>query len=83
MRVSRYAFASEFSPWLRAWAPVAASVARDRHAVLDTNPFKIREIEAFDAVRDSIARAREQRDRGYELKADRSADARAQVKSGA
>ena len=67
MRVSRYAFASVFNPWLRAWAPIAASVAQDRHAVPDTNPLKAREIEAFDAVRDSIARAREHRDAGYEF----------------
>ena len=67
MRVSRYAFASDFNPWLRAWAPIAASIARERHAVDDANPLKINEIEAFDAVRDFITRARELRDQGYEF----------------
>ena len=67
MRVSRYAFASEFNPWLRAWAPIAASVARDRHPVPDTEEFKTREIEAFGAVRDLITRTRELRDQGYEF----------------
>ena len=67
MRVSRYAFASEFNPWLRARASIAASVARDRHAVPDSDWFKSREIEAFDAVHDLITRAREQRDQGYEF----------------
>jgi hypothetical protein len=67
MRVSRYAFASDFNPWLRAWAPIAASVARDRHAVADTDWFKSRETEAFDAMRDLITRARELRDQGYEF----------------
>ncbi|BBC00222.1 MULTISPECIES: DUF3141 domain-containing protein [Bradyrhizobium] len=55
------------NPWLRAWAPIAASIARDRHAVADVNPLKNGEIEAFDAVRDLIPRARELRDQGYEF----------------
>ena len=67
MRLSRYVFGSEFNPWLRAIEPVAASVARERHAVLDTNPFKIREIETFDAVHDLITRTRELRDQAYEF----------------
>jgi len=67
MRVSRYLFATEFNPWLRAIEPIAASVARERHAVPDTNPFKTREIEVFDAVHDLIAQARELRDQGYEF----------------
>jgi hypothetical protein len=66
LRLSRYAFASDFNPWLRAWAPIAASVVRERHAVPDTNPFKAREIKAFDAVHDLIMRTRELRDRAYE-----------------
>jgi hypothetical protein len=67
MRVSRYAFATDFNPWLRALAPIAASVARDRHAVPDTNSLKTREIEWFDAVRELITRTRELRDQGYEF----------------
>ena len=67
MRVSRYAFASDFNPWLRAFAPIADSIARDRHAVPDTNSLKIHEIAAFDAVRHVIARTRELRDQGYEF----------------
>ncbi len=67
MRVSRYAFASDFNPWLRAFAPIAASIARDRHAVPETNSLKAREIASFDAVRDLITRAREWRDQGSEF----------------
>lgn len=67
MRVSRYLFATDFNPWLRSFEPIAASIARDRHAVPDTNPLKLREVEAFDAMRDLIKRARELRDQGYEF----------------
>ena len=67
MRVSRYAFATDLNPWLRAWTPVAASIMRDRHAVPDTNSLKAREIESFDAVRELITRTRELRDQGYEV----------------
>ncbi|WP_430641440.1 DUF3141 domain-containing protein [Bradyrhizobium centrolobii] len=67
MRVSRYMFATEFNPWLRAIAPTAASVAQERHIVPDTNPLKAREIEAFDAVHELITRTRELRDQGYEF----------------
>jgi hypothetical protein len=67
MRASRYAFASDFNPWLRAWAPLAASIRQNRYAVPDTNSFKSREIESFDAVGDLITRARELRDQGYEF----------------
>ena len=67
MRVSRYVFASDFNPWLRAWAPIAASIARERHTVSDTNSLKVRETEAFDAIRDFIMRARELRDQGCEF----------------
>ncbi len=67
MRVSRYAFATDLNPWLRAFAPIAASIARDRHAVPDTNSLKAREMENFDAVGDLITRAREWRDQGYEF----------------
>jgi hypothetical protein len=67
MRLSRYVFATEFNPWLRAIAPIAATVARERHAVLDTDPFKAREIEAFGAVHDLITRTRELRDQAYEF----------------
>jgi hypothetical protein len=67
MRVSRYAFATEFNPWLRTWAPVAASIVRNRHAVPDTNSLKVRETESFDAVRELITRTRELRDQGYEF----------------
>jgi len=67
MRVSRYAFATDFNPWLRAFAPIAASIARDRHAVPDTNSLKAREIANFDAVGDLITRTRELRDQGYEF----------------
>jgi hypothetical protein len=67
MRVNRYAFASDFNPWLRAFAPVAASIARDRHSVPDTNSFKVREVEAFNGVHDLITRVRELRDQGYEF----------------
>jgi hypothetical protein len=66
MRVSRYAFGSDFNPWLRAWAPIAVSVLRDRHAVPDSNPLKVREFETTGAVHDLITRARELRDQGYE-----------------
>ena len=66
MRVSRLAFASDFNPWLRALAPAAVSIRGNRHAVPDTNPFKARETEGFDAVRDLITHARELRDVGYE-----------------
>jgi hypothetical protein len=66
MRFSRYAFSSDFNPWLRAMAPVAASLDRERHAAPETNPLKIHEIEAFDAVRAFIAKVREVRDQGYE-----------------
>jgi hypothetical protein len=67
MRVSRYAFATDFNPWLRALAPVAASVARDRHAAAKTNALKLRETEALGAVGDLMTRARELRDWGYEF----------------
>jgi hypothetical protein len=66
MRVSRYAFASDFNPWLRAWAPIAASIVRDRHAVPDANSIKVRENEALGAVHDIIMRTRELRDQAYE-----------------
>jgi hypothetical protein len=67
MRVSRYAFASDFNPWLRAFAPIAASIARDRHAVPETNSLKVCELEMFDTVHDLITRGRELRDQGYEF----------------
>jgi hypothetical protein len=67
MRLSRYAFASDFNPWLRAWAPIAASILRDRHAVPDANSLKVRETESFDAVRELITRTRELRDQGCEF----------------
>ena len=67
MRISRYTFASDFNPWLRAWAPMAARIAQDRHAVADTNPLKTSEVAAFDAMRDFITRGREARDQGYEF----------------
>jgi hypothetical protein len=67
MRVSRYAFATEFNPWLRAWAPIAASIARDRHGVPESNSLKAREIETFDAVHDLITQVRELRDQSYEF----------------
>jgi len=67
MRVSRYMFGSDFNPWLRALAPVAASILRDRSSIPDTNRLKVREIEAFDAVRHLITKGREVRDQGYEF----------------
>ena len=67
MRVSRYMFGSDFNPWLRALAPVAASILRDGSTIPDTNRFKVREIEAFNAVRHLITKGREVRDQGYEF----------------
>lgn len=67
MRLSRYAFASDFNPWLRLWQPVAASIALERHAVAETNPFKAGEITASDALGDLIKAGRELRDQGYEF----------------
>lgn len=67
MRLSRYAFATDFNPWLRLLAPVAASVEQDRHAVSESNPLKLREIETFEAVGGLIERFRELRDQGYEF----------------
>jgi hypothetical protein len=66
MRLSRHAFASDFNPWLRAWAQIAESILHDRHAVPDSSPFRVREVEACDAVRDLITGVRELRDQGYE-----------------
>jgi hypothetical protein len=66
MRMSRYAFAGAFNPWMRALAPLAAAVARDRHAVADDNPSKAREIETLNAVRDFVAEWRCLRDFAYE-----------------
>jgi hypothetical protein len=66
MRSSRYMLATNFAPWQRTVAGLAASIANDRHAVSDDNPFKGREIEAFDAVRDFIEQARRLRDQGFE-----------------
>jgi hypothetical protein len=66
MRVSRYAFASDFNPWLCAWAPIAESIIHDRHAAPDSNPLRVREVEASDAMRDLITGVRELRDQGYE-----------------
>jgi hypothetical protein len=60
-------FGSDFNPWLRALAPVAASILRDRSTIPDTSRFKVREIETFDAVRHLIAKGREVRDQGYEF----------------
>jgi hypothetical protein len=67
MRVSRYAFATDFNPWLRALAPVAGSVRENRHAVADADPLKKNEIEVFDSVHDLITRARELRDQSHEF----------------
>lgn len=67
MRLSRYAFATEFNPWLRFLAPIAASVQRDRHAVPEENLLKFREIETFEAVREFIEHFRKLRDQGYEF----------------
>ncbi|WP_370140826.1 DUF3141 domain-containing protein [Bradyrhizobium sp. USDA 313] len=67
MRISRYAFASDFNPWLRVLAPTAALIRADRHAIPDTSPFRVQEIEAFETVRDLLTRARELRDQGYEF----------------
>jgi hypothetical protein len=66
MRASRFAFAGAFNPWMRALAPLAAAVARDRHAVADDNPAKAREIETLNAVRDFVAEWRCLRDLAYE-----------------
>jgi hypothetical protein len=66
MRLSRYAFATAFNPWMRAIAPVAAAVARDRHAVADDNPLKAREIETLNAIRDLVVEWRHLRDFAYE-----------------
>jgi hypothetical protein len=66
MRSSRYMLATIFGPWQRTVAGLAASIANDRHAVSDDNPFKGREIEAFDVVRDFIEQARRLRDQGFE-----------------
>jgi len=66
MRVSRYAFATDFNPWLRGLVPIARSIERERHAVPETNPYKAKEIEAIGAVGDAISRARQLRDQGYE-----------------
>jgi hypothetical protein len=67
MRLSRIAFATDYNPWLRLLAPVAASVERDRHAVSEENPLKLREIETFEAVEEFIGRIRKLRDQGYEF----------------
>jgi len=66
MRLSRYVFASDFNPWLRAWAEIAESILHDRHVVPNSNPLRVREVEASDAVRELITRVRELRDQGYE-----------------
>jgi hypothetical protein len=62
MRMSRYLFAGAFNPWLRAITPIASSIMQHRHGVPEDNPFKAREIEASDAVRDLIAHSRRLRD---------------------
>lgn len=67
MRLSRYAFATDFNPWLRFLAPMAASVERDRHAISEENALKVREVESFEAVGEFIKRLRELRDQGYEF----------------
>jgi hypothetical protein len=67
MRVSRYAFATDFNPWLRALAPLARSLARERHSVPDTNPHKVKEGEVIGTVGNAIARARQLRDQTYEF----------------
>jgi len=66
MRTSRYIFATPFSPWLGALSVLASRIAKDRHGVSDDNPFKAREIEAFNQVRDLITQARVLRDLGFE-----------------
>jgi hypothetical protein len=66
MRSSRYILATSFGPWRHTVAALAASVANERHAVSDDNPFKVREIETFDAVRAFIEQARRLRDQGFE-----------------
>jgi hypothetical protein len=67
MRLSRYAFATDFNPWLNFLAPIAASVERDRHAISEENALKVREVESFEAVGEFIKRLRELRDQGYEF----------------
>jgi hypothetical protein len=66
-RLSRYAFATDYNPWLRFFAPIAASVERDRHPVSEANPLKLREIETLEAIGESIKRFRELRDQSYEF----------------
>jgi len=67
MRVSRYAFATDFNPWLRFLAPIAASVQRDRHAASEENPLKLHEIETFEAVGEFIEHLRKLRDQSCEF----------------
>ena len=67
MRVSRYAFATDFNPWLRFLPPIAASVQRDRHAASEENPLKLHEIETFEAVGEFIEHLRKLRDQSYEF----------------
>ena len=65
-RVSRYAFASDFNPWLRALAPIAAAMQRDRHSIPEANSFKIHKNRTFDAITELITQASELRDQSYE-----------------
>lgn len=67
MRVSRLMFATRFNPLLRALAPAAELIRRDRHAVPETNVYKAAESDIFDVIHDLITEVRRLRDLGYEL----------------
>ena len=66
MRSSRYVPATVFAPWQRIIASLAASIAKDRHAVPDDNMFKAQEIAILNAIRDSVEQMRRVRDAAFE-----------------
>lgn len=71
MRVSRHMFGSSFNPSMPVIASLASTIRNDRHAVAEDAPLKKAEAAMFDAVRETMSRARVTRDDALEQVFDR------------
>jgi hypothetical protein len=67
MRMSRYAFAIAFNPWLAIVSGFAVATRSNRRPVEDDNPFRMVELAALGAVGDMITAGRQIRDLAVEV----------------
>lgn len=66
MRTSRYLLSESFNPWMQGIAALAAPLASGRHPLPKDHPLIERERKAIEEVTQSLEKARESRDAGYE-----------------